>query len=152
MTTGCIGFTCCLCSQCVHNVSTGYMGPCPQCHNLRQHTPTEAAVTYPSGHKQPIVAHRRFRPRHYHLHHALALCSALFTNGVKADDDGEATRKGCPRFETMKRWTLYPVLTLIRPPFHISAHATFFLNYLPPAVFFVGKTLQARSVVSQACT
>ena len=29
--TGCIGAICCLCSQCVHNVSTGYMGPCPQC-------------------------------------------------------------------------------------------------------------------------
>ena len=29
--TGCIGATCCLCSQCVHNVSTGYIGPCPQC-------------------------------------------------------------------------------------------------------------------------
>jgi hypothetical protein len=24
--------TCCLCSQCVHHVPTGYLGPCPQCH------------------------------------------------------------------------------------------------------------------------
>ena len=31
MPSGHIGVTCCLCSQCVHNVSTGYMGPCPQC-------------------------------------------------------------------------------------------------------------------------
>ena len=32
MPTGHIGVTCCLCSQCVHNVPTGHMGPCPQCH------------------------------------------------------------------------------------------------------------------------
>ena len=29
--TGHIGVTCCLCSQCVHNVPSGYLGPCPQC-------------------------------------------------------------------------------------------------------------------------
>ena len=30
--TGHIGVTCCLCSQCFHNVPSGYLGPCPQCH------------------------------------------------------------------------------------------------------------------------
>ena len=29
--TGHIGVTCCLCSQSVHNVPSGYLGPCPQC-------------------------------------------------------------------------------------------------------------------------
>ena len=29
--TGHIGVTCCLCSQCFHNVPSGYLGPCPQC-------------------------------------------------------------------------------------------------------------------------
>jgi len=29
--TGHIGVTCCLSSQCVHNVPSGYLGPCPQC-------------------------------------------------------------------------------------------------------------------------
>jgi len=29
--TGHIGVTCCLCSQCVHNVPSGYLGSCPQC-------------------------------------------------------------------------------------------------------------------------
>ena len=33
--TGHIGVTCCLCSQCVHNVPSGYLGPCPQCHYCR---------------------------------------------------------------------------------------------------------------------
>ena len=28
--TGHIEVTCCLCSQCVHNVPSGYLGPCPQ--------------------------------------------------------------------------------------------------------------------------
>ena len=28
--TGHIGVTCCLCFQCVHNVPSGYLGPCPQ--------------------------------------------------------------------------------------------------------------------------
>jgi hypothetical protein len=28
--------TCCLCSQCVHHVPTGYLGPRPQCEELEQ--------------------------------------------------------------------------------------------------------------------
>ena len=34
--TGHIGVTCCLCSQCIHNVPSGYLGPCPQCEQLQE--------------------------------------------------------------------------------------------------------------------
>jgi hypothetical protein len=39
--------TCCLCSQCVHHVPTGYLGPHPQCHSQSVRHPGETPAVPP---------------------------------------------------------------------------------------------------------
>ena len=54
--TGHIGVTCCLCSQCVHNVLTGYLGPCPQCGSDRFCPKAIFPVQVGKSIRQPISA------------------------------------------------------------------------------------------------
>jgi len=50
--TGHIGVTCCLCSQCFHNVPSGYLGPCPQCLSVSH---THAGPTFGTPPKATFI-------------------------------------------------------------------------------------------------